>query len=351
MEFGPLMTAAFRQLNLDNLLSSLDHPIRELSVRNYCEEYEMDMNGKRRITHDLEELSKSLSHLTSLRLSVVHEEKRGEQGPILRMTDPHSFWLGFPDRFLKPTQHTLKHLTLYSSLPVGWFPKLDLREVHLATLETLALGQFVFSHDSQLEWILSHQASLRELYLDHCSILRQRAFAIHDWLDEDGFPRFNHPSLRYNDNYDGWGDSLDPEYDDIQGVTRCMRIISYDSRWHQFFHRFAESLPHLREFRFGTSTGWDFNTESPYPHDGGGLPLMPWEQETEITNQIFQERYLVYDDWETDYSVNWNLEDKQEESWKQQGWLARLNPPPQCDEEDNVALQTLLSKLSMSSTA
>jgi hypothetical protein len=256
------------------------------------------------------------------------------------MTDPHSFWLGFPDHFLKPTQHTLKHLTLYSSLPLGWFPKLDLSRVHLPTLETLALGQFVFSDDSQLEWVLSHQASIRELYLDRCSILREKAFAIPDWLDEEGFPRLDH-------SYYVWAFSLDPQYDDIQAITGSMRIISYDRRWYHFFHRFAESLPHLREFRFGTSSGWDFDVESPFPYDARILPSMPWEQETDMTNQIFQERYLVYDDWEKDYSVNWNLEGKHEESWKQQGWLARLDPPPQCDEEDNIALQTLLSKLSM----
>jgi hypothetical protein len=46
MELGPLITMVFRQLNLDYLLSSLDHPIKELSVRNYSEEYEMDMTGK-----------------------------------------------------------------------------------------------------------------------------------------------------------------------------------------------------------------------------------------------------------------------------------------------------------------
>jgi len=56
---------------------------------------------------------------------------------------------------------------------MGFFPKLDLRTIHFPQLRTLALGNYTFTHDWQLEWITSHALTLQNLYLDDCPILYQ----------------------------------------------------------------------------------------------------------------------------------------------------------------------------------
>lgn len=66
---------------------------------------------------------------------------------------------------------TLEHLTLYSDRPLGLCPALDLSAVHFPRLKSLALGNYTFCHDDQLDWILAHGATLRELYLDNCLII------------------------------------------------------------------------------------------------------------------------------------------------------------------------------------
>jgi hypothetical protein len=248
------------------------------------------------------------------------------------MNDSHQCFDRFASTWLQPAAQNLRHLTLYSDTPFGFFPKLDLRGVHFPSLQSLALGQYIISHDWQVDWFVSHGATLRELYLDHCSILYQIGHSDPHWLDEEGLPK-------HNDNRStAWFDQREGSYDSIA-------FISFHTRWHDIFHRFAHSLPHLRTFRFGSSEQWNFDTENRFDDAGPGLPVVPWESETYIKNEIFRARYLHYDDWNEEYNVKWGEGEYSDIDLEDKRWTAGMEEPPACDEEDERALRALLSTL------
>lgn len=90
---------------------------------------------------------------------------------LLQKEAIHPFFSTLPSFWLRPMISNLEHLTLYSNVYFGFYPKLDLHGVHFPRLKTLSFGKYTFAHDSQLEWILSHGDTLKELYLDNCPIL------------------------------------------------------------------------------------------------------------------------------------------------------------------------------------
>lgn len=104
---------------------------------------------------------------------------------------------------------------------------------------------------------------------------------------------------------------------------------SYGKRWHEIFDLFAEKLPKLRHFRIG-STDW---------FDG-----VPFEQENNIKVGLYRNRYMTcYDGYGP--SAYMEGEDKDKLSHPEDDeWRSR----PQCDDEDQAALQRLLTKLGQS---
>jgi hypothetical protein len=243
-----------------------------------------------------------------------------------------------------PATQNLKHLTLYSDLPLGWFPKLDLRNVHFVNLESLALGQFVFQHERQFDWIISHQASLRAFYLDHCSILYQIGHSSDrkDWLDAEGYPTY--------EGYYNWPESHGPEssmYEDTNTTfEEALTFVSCPTRWHDVFDRFLHSLPKLHTFRFGSSEQWKWGTPNRRDDFSAGMPIMPWKAETTMKNELFEDRYMVYDDWGEDYYPRWGESDQDEIDFENdKEVLARIEEFPDCEEQDRRALDMLLREL------
>ncbi|KAH7109865.1 hypothetical protein B0J11DRAFT_512724 [Dendryphion nanum] len=277
-----------------------------------------------------------VSGLRSLRLSVVHEETEPDLEPhtqsIVKTCNPHTFWAALPARILAPSATTLTHLVLYSSLMVGWYPKLDFRLVFLPNLKTLSLGMFLFFDDHQIDWIVSHRNSLRALYLDHCAIRYQVGHTITDWLDPEGY--ITNPQA----------ESASPDGDEDEHFP-AIQTIEISLRWHNIFDRLAEDM-NLREFRFGTSEGWNFEMRCRFgscPRRGIDIfPQMPWDQECSIANTIYAERYVHWDDWEHLYETEWELDWKYD--WGKD-WIDRLHSAPNCDEEDDASLQALLNKI------
>ncbi|KAK2801885.1 hypothetical protein FQN51_005034 [Onygenales sp. PD_10] len=193
---------------------SLDHLPLGLGFYNL---QNVDLSDK-----DTTMLKQVLGNLTSLRLNVQNADfviDIGSPG-FNPKTDPFYILCSqLPSVWLKPASSTLRHLALYSSSYIGFNPKLNFRGVHFPHLECLELGFFCFFCDSQLDWILSHRSTLRELYLDHCPILCQ-------------------VTIRE--------DFLAP----IQ--TR----VTYGKRWHDYFRAFQEELPLLRHFMYGVNSDW-----------------------------------------------------------------------------------------------
>lgn len=121
-----------------------------------------------------------LGNLRALRLSIVSEHNTAttedpqelwNQDRFSLFPESQSFLTKLPSVWLKPTASSLEHLTLFCDTWFGFRPKLALSEVHFPRLESIVLGNFTFFQDSQLEWILSHGATLSELSLDDCMIL------------------------------------------------------------------------------------------------------------------------------------------------------------------------------------
>ncbi|KAJ4353886.1 uncharacterized protein N0V89_005616 [Didymosphaeria variabile] len=328
--------ADFQHKWLEHIVQSTNNNISNIAVRHY--ENPQDEEGAE--THTPHFLHK-VATASSLRLSVKHEEMHPGSGTTYRDGRIHPFWKTFPAQLLQPASDTLTTLVLYSDLPLGWFPKLDLRAVHLPKLSSLTLGHHVLHHDHQVNWIISHRDTLRELILDRCSVLYQIGCSIHNWLDDDGYPR-------NVDQFGEYGYSADPNDEDPAEFERELLLKSNDVRWHTVFSRFASSLLNLREFRFGSSTEWDFNTTTRHFRAGAvtHMPIIPWEDEHNIKSGLFEERYVIWDDWQNEYRSKWFEKDsrgrnKFGDGWQDE-WLARLEDYPWCGKEDGDALQALL---------
>lgn len=158
---------------------------------------------------------------------------------------------------------SLQKLSLYSSFYWGFYPKVNLDGVHFPHLKSLALGQFSFVDDKQLDWILAHSSTLQELYLDDCAILA--GVDIHDFQLESLQCQIPESDMQLKEE-DG---------------LRKFRY-AYPRRWHDYFSSIQEGLPNLREFSFGVSASWDED-------------VLPFEEEKEIVPALMRTRYIGFE--------------------------------------------------------
>jgi hypothetical protein len=275
-------------------LASCETSLRELGIRNM-----QDFN----VTADRTSanIEKVLRGLRALRLSIVTEHNEAAPEDDLDFPEPHNFFAQLPAVWLKPTASSLEHLSLSCDNYFGFYPKLDLSDVHFPHLKSLSFGNYCFVRDSQLEWILSHAATLTDLYFDDCAILYDVClFAEH--LDRGPFQKSEMEIRREHD-----------------GLVQPKYFRSYDKRWHDYFDSFRTELPHLRHFRFGSSN-WS---------EG-----VPFEKEAKIKISLRENRYMpCYDGYgpspylESNYSPD---------EWEKEA--------PKCEEEDRNALRLLLEK-------
>ncbi|KAJ5464218.1 hypothetical protein N7475_007353 [Penicillium sp. IBT 31633x] len=216
-------------------LGSLRRPLKELGIQN-----------QQNVTPISEEVEEVLNALKSLRLNVVHELEPACPENEIYKEELHKFYETIlPSVWLEPTMGSLQKLSLYSSFYWGFWPKLSLDGVHFPNLQSLALGNFSFFKDEQLDWILSH-STLEELYLDDCPILLEaRILDNENDLSESPIPKSELEFRKNEDRSDSWH-------------------YNYPSRWSNYFASIEAGLPHLRHFAFGHNAAWD------YP---GGVPL------------------------------------------------------------------------------
>ncbi|KAJ0426751.1 hypothetical protein BJY00DRAFT_306746 [Aspergillus carlsbadensis] len=272
-------TIAFRHSVLRKtfaILANLPRLPRELAIRNL---QNINPTGA-----DVErDIKKVLTGLRSLRLNIANEHVEGNGENDIEKEALHSFFRSLGSTWLEPAAATLEHLTLYSDAYFGFFPPCDLTDMHFPRLKTLALGNYTFMHDSQLDWITSHGETLQELYLDDCPIMYEVI------VDAEN----THRTILTKDRY-----APHPriqEYD---------RYASYDKRWADYFRAFNERLPHLRHFRSGHCPTW-------WRHDDS----TPFEDETQIAIE-FNESYMTYCDGygPSPYmeSLLWDVQDEEE---------------------------------------
>lgn len=191
---------------------------------------------------------------------------------------------------------SLQKLSLYSSFYWGFWPKLSLDGVHFPNLQSLALGNFSFFKDEQLDWILSH-STLEELYLDDCPILLEaRILDNENDLSESPIPKSELEFRKNEDRSDSWH-------------------YNYPSRWSNYFASIEAGLPHLRHFAFGHNAAWD------YP---GGVPF---EKEKDLETALRDDRYMAFDGGIGPSQFIWK------------------STLPHCYEEDCEALNALFKKI------
>ncbi|EQL33111.1 hypothetical protein BDFG_04854 [Blastomyces dermatitidis ATCC 26199] len=303
----PPQSVEFRFSTMKLLLSSLTsfpQPQLALGLQNY-------QNVNPQDTETVSMLKQVLENLQSLRLGILNESYEGNGEYDLEYDEAHTFTRELPTVWLQPASATLRHLTLYGTLYFGFYPKLDLRDIHFPNLQSLALGNYAFVHDTQLDWILSHGPTLQQLYMDDCVILYEVGIYNKDKC-------YLSPTEMRRNAKATW-----------QGQVKYRA--SYSNRWHDYFRAFAERLAELRHFRFGSSPDW---------WDEWGIPF---EMEGEIKMRLGVDSYLVFCDGygPSPYMDRWIVSDSDDDD-------ADFIQYPECKEEDADALVALLRKTGQS---
>jgi hypothetical protein len=250
----------YRTVVLDTFFDVLNDPeheqvtsrITSLTIKNLqnCVDPELTESDKFKTT---------LSRLTGLHLYILSERNDASPENSIAYAEPHDFFgEELPSIWLEPTATKLTDLTLYYDDYFGFCPRLDLRGIHFPVLQTLALGNYTFTHDWQLEWILSHSSTLENLYLDDCPIIYHVRSCVE--LDSEGY-------------------IADPTHIPHGGPES---IRTYDKRWHEIFELFDKNLVKLRDFRMG-------HGEWRTMHDD------TFEAPQTLRNGIMDDRYMVCD--------------------------------------------------------
>ncbi|KAI0018946.1 hypothetical protein F4780DRAFT_477809 [Xylariomycetidae sp. FL0641] len=185
--------------------------------------------------------------LTQLKLFVTCEEMEGAPEYEITMPERHEFFRMLPETWLAPeVARKLEVLSLFAATYWGWAPKMDFRDVNsgrgpdsgFPKLRVLALGNYIFSHEWQIDWIASlgrqnGHGGLLELYLDDCPILFYTK--IHCPLDEtpghEGYAIERH---------------VINSVDEGEKVER-----HYPLRWYQILPRWRKEMSALRVFKMG----------------------------------------------------------------------------------------------------
>ncbi|EON99919.1 putative f-box domain protein [Phaeoacremonium minimum UCRPA7] len=224
------------------------------------------------------------------------------------LPEQYDFFESLPQTWLSPSiAQDLRVLSLYSVDYWGWNPKMDFRVVNplagkqsgFPNLRVLALGNYIFSHEWQVDWIASlgrcnGRGGLEELYLDDCPIMWQaRNYEPFDesktilGTDVDGntieICNEGYPLKEIMNR-----DNPTPQLDE-PGVKE------YDLRWHHMLETWRKEMHGLKVFKMGSG---DWRGEAA---DIDGNPdeeplnmLSPADQER-ISHRMKDTVFLNYD--------------------------------------------------------
>ena len=132
---------------------------------------------------------RGIRRLHNLELRIATQELCDGSDYDTMYADTMGFFQQFSSTWLQPGSQSLRRLCLGYSDPRnlwGYYPKADFRGIHFPHLENLSLGNFLFSHNWQMEWLSSHGNTLKHLYFDHCPILMFARQA--EEMDDEGYP-------------------------------------------------------------------------------------------------------------------------------------------------------------------
>lgn len=255
--------------------------IETLTVSNLA-----DYNDKRLTSSDAFQTVINSPHLTDLKLLIAVETDEAAPENGIYFKQKYEMFQSLPQTWLSPVlAQNLKVLSLFCADYWGWNPKMDFRAVNpiagsdsgFPNLRVLALGNYIFSHEWQVDWIASlgkknGRGGLEELYLDDCPIMFHSSHLLPmdtsvttlgkdvDGVDvtisNNGYPL----SETMTNQHTAW----DQEEAD------------YSLRWHKILPRWTERMTALKVFKMGRGS-WHWAPpetreamKSAYPDDGKG---------------------------------------------------------------------------------
>ena len=234
----------YREQFFEQLINGLNdeaHPALNLSglcIENLQDLVNKEIAGSKNFTA-------VLKMLDTLELGIATESYSASPENEITIAERHTFFgRDLVKYWLQPVQDHLVHLKLYCDTYWGYAPIFNYESLQFPKLKSLALGNFTFFSDRQLDWILSHGDTLESLSLDDCPILH--AARVQKPVNADG-------SMIYNiDEGLHW---------DYEGADNFW---SYDARWHDYFQRIKNGLQKLKHFGIGHG-----NWQDDYDRDGG----------------------------------------------------------------------------------
>jgi len=195
--------------------------------------------------------------LTDLKMLVVCEEDDASPENSVWLPEKYDFFESLPQTWLAPSlAQNLRVLSLYCRHFWGWCPKMDFRLVNpgsgFPNLRVLALGNYIFSHDWQIDWVASlglenGRGGLEELYLDDCPVMVNARFIgpldestvmIGDGPEDERMQISNHGYLPKG------AMSTRPQ-------TWNPAVTGYSLRWRQILKVWREKMTGLKTFRMG----------------------------------------------------------------------------------------------------
>ena len=294
-------TNEFRVQVMDFVLTALRRAekLKTLTIKNL-----QDYHGE---IFEGGEFAMARSRLTKLHLQIANEcDDASPENTIDYEALHDGFTRSLPLIWLKPLTHQLTHLTLYGGECLwGVWPFVDFREIPpFPHLKSLSLGNFVIAHDWQMDWIVAHSATLRQLILDDCSIPTTMRLT-----EQQATPNFPNEAPFRIHPYAG------KEY-----------FVHVALRWHNVFDRMRIGLPRLHHFAMGHG---DWNEGKAF------------EERYELANSIEDERYCMFD-WGIGPSQWIMYSPRRRSGYCFSVEQDELVPFPQCKDEDQRALVKLL---------
>ncbi|RSM00554.1 hypothetical protein CDV31_011720 [Fusarium ambrosium] len=232
----------------DDLGVPLDQvmPLKELTISNLADYDDPSITRSKAWKKVL-----SLKSLINLKLFIATETESASPEAATYFEEKYEFFEDLPETWLStPVADNLRVLSLFYCDFWGWFPKVNFRLMGpepFPQLKVLALGNYVFSHDWQIDWFASigsknGSGGLEELYLDDCPILTRA-------------------------RQTGPLSSGDPGYPETSTVMHAAGggetdMFEFPMRWHHVLSRWRESMKGLKVFRIGHGA-W----HSPSPKD------------------------------------------------------------------------------------
>ncbi|KAK0335456.1 hypothetical protein LTR91_006316 [Friedmanniomyces endolithicus] len=289
----------FRTKALTALVQGLNHEehpatkVHNLTIE--CLQDVVDQTLAR--SHDFKAV---LSRLDSLSLLIISEfdPDYDLDLPDFYRAEPYRFFGNdLRQYWLEPTREKLTHLKLHGKMDWGYLPYCNLPDLHFPKLRSLSLGRMTFTHDWQLDWIASHRSTLSSLTLDHCQIVHGANVSMQ--LRADRYPKLQPCESAKEDIIHGgqW---------------------TYDTRWHDYFRRLNDALPHLKRFNVNHSAFAMKTTSSRY---------YIFDQTSVPDGWINAEpRKTIADKVVMEYDCSWD----------------EPPPYPDCEKEDSEALAELM---------